>query len=91
MIYYRSIKFLKYALLSRHRLGYGIHSPFVFDLVSRVFRNKMDPDIVLNIEKIRKQLLSDKRSIYSQKFSGTSQIWNFTIQNGKGVWQNKYC
>ncbi len=52
-------RFIKYFVFSRHRLGYGIHSPFVFDLVSNVFRNKIEPDIVCSIEKIRKKLIAD--------------------------------
>jgi predicted O-methyltransferase YrrM len=63
MIFFRAARYLKYILLSKHRNGHGIHSPFVFDLVTRVFRNKIDPDIVFNIEKVRKRLISDKRSI----------------------------
>jgi predicted O-methyltransferase YrrM len=88
MIYYRSIEFLKYALLSRHRLGYGIHSPFVFDLVSRVFRNKIDPDIVLNIENIRKQLLSDKRSIYIHDLGSGSGDRNTNLRKVSYIARN---
>lgn len=54
---------MKYLIFSRHRNGHGIHSPFVFNLVSRVFRNKIDPDIVLMIENIREKHISDKRTI----------------------------
>jgi predicted O-methyltransferase YrrM len=63
MIFFRISKYLKYILLSRHRKGHGIHSPFVFDLVSRIFRNKIDPSIVNMIETTRKRLLSDTRNI----------------------------
>ena len=56
-------RFIKYLLFSNHRNGHGIHSPFAFDLVSVVFRNKIDPDIVFSIEKIRNRLHSDLRSI----------------------------
>lgn len=63
MAFYRTLKFLNYYFFSRHGRGHGIHSPFVFDLISRVFRNKTDPDIVLKIENIRKKHLSDKTLI----------------------------
>ena len=57
------IKYLRYLLFSRHRSGHGIHSPFLFDLVSRVFRNKTDHHVVLMIENIRKKNISDDRII----------------------------
>lgn len=63
MIFFRISGFLDYLLFSRHRNGHGIHSPFIFDLISRVFRNKTANDIVLKIEKIRKRCLSSERII----------------------------
>ena len=63
MNFFRTIRYLKYSLLSYHKRGHGIHSPFVFDLVSRVFHNKIDPDIIRSIEKVRKKMKDDRRSI----------------------------
>ncbi|NLN30896.1 MAG: class I SAM-dependent methyltransferase [Bacteroidales bacterium] len=63
MLSARAVKYLKYILFSRHGKGRGIHSPFVFDIVSRVFRNKTDPEIVLLIENIRKRQISDRTEI----------------------------
>lgn len=56
-------RYLEYKLFSGHRRGFGIHSPFVFDVVTRVFRNKIDPDIVCRIENIRKRMLSDNSKV----------------------------
>ncbi len=77
MFFFATFKYLKYILLSRHRKGHGIHSPFVFDLVSRVFRNKTDGDIVCSIEKVRKRLISDNRSIFVNDLgSGSRKLRN---------------
>ena len=63
MIFFRTSAYLRYLVKSGHRKGHGIHSPFIFDLVSRIFRNKMDKDIVLSVEKQRRKMISDTRII----------------------------
>jgi predicted O-methyltransferase YrrM len=69
------LKYLNYHLFSRHGKGHGIHSPFIFSIVSGVFRNKIDPDIVLTIERIRKKNLSDTRIINIQDLgAGSSRM-----------------
>jgi predicted O-methyltransferase YrrM len=60
---YYATKYLYYNLFSSHKKGHGIHSPFVFHLITKVFRNKINPDVVFNIEKIRQMMISDKRRI----------------------------
>ncbi len=60
---FSALRYLNYFLFSCHKNGHGIHSPFVFNLVSNIFRNKTRPDIVFSIEKIRNRLLRDPRSI----------------------------
>lgn len=73
MIFFRGYKYLKYILLSRHRKGHGIHSPFIFDLVSRVFRNKRDTDIVCSVRKVRKRMISDRSSIIVKDLGAGSE------------------
>lgn len=73
MIFYRACKYLKYILLSRHKKGHGIHSPFIFDLVSRIFRNKTDNDIVCSIRKVRNRLITDPRSIVVKDLGAGSE------------------
>lgn len=63
MIFFRAAAYIRYLIYSGHRRGHGIHSPFVYDLVSRIFRNKMDKDVVLYIEKQRRKMISDTRVI----------------------------
>jgi predicted O-methyltransferase YrrM len=63
MSFFQAAKYLNYIILSRHRRGHGIHSPFVFNLVSEIFRNKIDPRIVFTVEQVRKKMISDKRNL----------------------------
>jgi predicted O-methyltransferase YrrM len=74
MIFSRLIRYIRYFLLSRHRKGHGIHSPFIFDLVSRIFRNKTDPHIVCSIEKVREKMISDSRSILVTDLGSRSEL-----------------
>lgn len=55
--------FLKYSLFSGHSRGHGIHSPLIFDIVTRVLRNKIDPVVVFKAEELRKKMLGDQRTI----------------------------
>ena len=50
-------------MFSGHRNGHGIHSPFVFDVVSGFFRNKIDVEVVKCIKKLRREMKNDKRII----------------------------
>jgi predicted O-methyltransferase YrrM len=63
MNYYTAGKYLTYKLFSSHKRGHGIHSPFIFKFITKVFRNKISREVVLNIEGIRKMMLSDLRVI----------------------------
>jgi predicted O-methyltransferase YrrM len=75
MNFLNAVKYLKYILLSHHGRGYGIHSPFVFDLVTRVLRNKVDPDIVCTVEKVRKKMISDNRTILVNDMGSRSDLF----------------
>lgn len=63
MDFSETVNTLSYSMLSRHGRGHGIHSPYVYKLISETFRNKTDNEIVFTIENIRKCNLSDKRKI----------------------------
>ncbi len=76
MIFFRVLNFLKYLVFSKHRNGHGIHSPFVFKIVSEILRNKINPDVVLKIEKRRKELISDKRTIIVRDLGAGSKKMN---------------
>jgi len=50
------IELIKYYLFSRHKYGYGIHSPFVYDLIKSIVRRKFDKRETENLEKLRKEM-----------------------------------
>lgn len=63
MNFFQARKFVEYILFSRHSAGHGIHSPFIFDIVTGLFRNKIPGDVVCCIEKIRHTLEKDTGTI----------------------------
>lgn len=70
---YSASKYLKYMLFSSHRRGHGVHSPFVFNLITSVFRNKTEPGIVLSIESLRKKMLEDSTILNVTEFGSGSK------------------
>jgi predicted O-methyltransferase YrrM len=74
MIFFRATSYLRYLLLSGHRAGHGIHSPFIFDVVSRILRNNYDADIVLYVRRVRKKLIFDTRVITINDL-GAGSLW----------------
>ena len=50
-------------MFSGHRNGHGIHSPFVFKVISGFFRNKTDLEVVKCIKKLRLEMRNDRRVI----------------------------
>ena len=53
--FYYAIKYIKYWFFASHKKGHGIHSPFVYALVNKVFNNKKNS---IELEKIY-AILSD--------------------------------
>jgi predicted O-methyltransferase YrrM len=63
LVFFRVARYLKYIFFSSGRKGHGIHSPFVFDIVTRLFDKKKVPEGLSRIEKVRKRLKNDNRII----------------------------
>jgi predicted O-methyltransferase YrrM len=67
-MWYRIRTFLVYWLTSKHKKGFGIHSPFLFDLITLVFNDKSDKKAYRLAEIIRRDYLTSKRAIMVQDF-----------------------
>ena len=61
---YPVVRQFEYLLLSGYRKGHGVHSPFFFQIINTLHRNKSDNGLVYQIaESRRKELLKDNRII----------------------------
>ncbi len=56
MDYSRVSAAIKYILLSRHKRGHGIHSPYVYDTINNVLRNKVPEQILETINSARRDM-----------------------------------
>lgn len=65
--------YLRYLLFSRHRCGHGIHSPFVYDLVTKGFRRKTTAKELELADAILQVMRSDKRMIHRAAFGASGK------------------
>lgn len=65
-------KYLHYCLTASSGKGHGIHSPFVFDFIKNVLRDKKKYDCYPVIEKARYQLLKQPAEIEVEDFGAGS-------------------
>lgn len=64
-----------FQFLVKSKNHHGVHSPFVFDLVTKCFYNKNKYDDYNLIKNYRNQLLNNKSSIYIKDFGAGSKIF----------------
>ena len=65
-------KYLHYYLTASNGNGHGVHSPFVFDFIKNVLNDKRVYECYHSIEKLRAELLHDKRVIEVEDFGAGS-------------------
>ena len=57
-----------YYLFSKHKCGHGIHSPFVYNLVRKVFMNKLNDKALQDVVSIRTYYLQNGNNIFCTDF-----------------------
>ncbi len=66
------LRFLRY--LFRSTNAHGIHSPFVFELYTKIIRSKRIDPAFAQIEDLRQRLLADRRKIKIKDYGAGSKI-----------------
>ena len=69
-----AVKYLNYYLKASHSRGHGIHSPFVFDLITKVLNDKSHYPEYDKVEALRQQLLKDKTVLNIEDFGAGSSV-----------------
>ena len=67
-------KYLKYYLTASNGKGHGVHSPFVFDFITNVLRDKKTYDCYQTIEQQRSKLLTNTNTIEVEDFGAGSSV-----------------
>lgn len=73
-------KYLYYLFTASNGKGHGIHSPFVFDFITHVLNADRNDPISDRIERLRKQMLADNRTIPVEDFGAGSGSVNTRIR-----------
>lgn len=67
-------KYLQYYLTASNGKGHGVHSPFVFDFIQNVLRDKKEYDCYKVIEQQRQKLLQNNTTIEIEDFGAGSAV-----------------
>ena len=69
-----AVKYLHYYLNASNSKGHGIHSPFIFDFITKVLNDKQHYPEYDKVEGLRKQLLQDKTILNIEDFGAGSSV-----------------
>lgn len=74
MNYHRLSGAFKYYVLSRHKRGHGIHSPFVYDFIDTVLRKDIPPEVMDIVTGVRKDMAESNELLKVQDLGAGSQF-----------------
>lgn len=67
-------KYLSYKLKGSNTKGHGIHSPFVFEFVTKILQDKRQYNCYQPVENLRKRLQKDKTVLTVKDFGAGSRV-----------------
>lgn len=83
-----AIKYLKYYFTASNGKGHGIHSPFVFEFITKVLCDKKKYEEYNVVENLRKQLLNDSRLLTVEDFGAGSGIVKRNQRSVRSITRN---
>ena len=72
----QAIQFLRYWLTASNGRGHGVHSPFVFDFITKVLNDPLQPEIFARIEGLRQRLKSEQGLVHVEDLGAGSGLDN---------------
>ena len=79
------LKYIKYKLFAKHRKGYGIHSPFLYDLIRNVLYKEINYYALDDIAELRYELLDCNETINVKDFGVGSKVMKSNIRKVKDI------
>ncbi|HEX6915909.1 MAG TPA: class I SAM-dependent methyltransferase [Chitinophagaceae bacterium] len=67
-------RYLQYWLTASNGKGHGVHSPFVFEFITRVLNGEGDSAVYSQMEQLRRQLRHDHREVVVEDFGAGSRV-----------------
>jgi len=80
-----AFKYIRYYLQSANSKGHGVHSPFVFDFITRVLNDKRTFYAYDNIEALRQSLSNDQRVLTIEDFGAGSRVVKNNTRSVKAI------
>ena len=82
------LEYLRYRLFAKHRKGFGIHSPFVFDLITRILNKEESYAELDKIMAWHKGLLRESTLVKRGNFGAGSKRLKEDLQPVSGIIKN---
>lgn len=73
-VFQLALKFIRYWTSASNGKGHGVHSPFVFDFITKVLNGPRDEAVYAAIESTRRRLLKDPAAIEVEDFGAGSRV-----------------
>ena len=83
-----ALKYLNYYLTASNGKGHGMHSPFVFDFITKILNDKTEYDDYNKVEKLRKKLSYDETKLKIEELGAGSSSGRSNLRSIASIIRN---